>query len=94
MILVYKQVEGIKQQEGMHKTLSKKAFYKLIPQRPSLEANLNQFQQHASLFFVCLYVPSFTSKPKSMHNLLWQKKGIISFSYLSSQVIIMWLCLN
>lgn len=55
MILVYKQVEGIKQQEGMHKTLSKKAFYKLMPQRPSLEANVKLIPT-TCFFVLCLPV--------------------------------------
>lgn len=48
-------MEGIKQQEGMRKTLSKKAFYKFIPQRPSLEANVKLIPT-TCFFVLCLPV--------------------------------------
>ena len=57
-------MEGIKQQEGMRKTLSKKAFYKLIPQRPSLEANVKLIP--TTCFFVLCDLIIFLKKKKKV----------------------------
>lgn len=55
MIQMYQQVQGIKQQEGMHVTSARKNFYKLIPQSPSSEANAQQ-SLTTQFFVLCLPV--------------------------------------